>query len=62
MLLTAALALIGLWLMGGLVGRFAAGDLWHVLLLVGLLFLLLAILRARDEALRRTPTAPRDPR
>jgi hypothetical protein len=41
----------GLWLLG-LVGVYRVGDLVHVFLLVGLMLLLLAMLKARDAALR----------
>jgi hypothetical protein len=52
MLFTIAFALLAAWLFG-LLGMYPAGDLFHVLLLVGLLLLLLAFLRARDAANRR---------
>ncbi|MGH9373601.1 MAG: lmo0937 family membrane protein [Vicinamibacterales bacterium] len=39
------------WLLG-VVGLYRVGDLVHVLLLVGLMLLLLAFLRARDVAVR----------
>jgi hypothetical protein len=52
MLFKTALALLVAWVIGVLlVDR--AGDLVHVLLLVGLGLLLLAFLRARDAAIRR---------
>jgi hypothetical protein len=47
-----ALVLLSLWLIG-VTGVFDIGDLVHVLLLVGLMLLLLAFLRARDAAVRR---------
>jgi hypothetical protein len=40
------------WLIG-VIGVYDVGDLVHVLLLVGLMFLLLAFSRARDAAARR---------
>lgn len=52
MLLTIALVLLAAWLLGVL-GVYRAGDLAHVLLLVGLMLLLLAFLRGRDAAARR---------
>jgi hypothetical protein len=53
MLFKTALALLAAWMLG-VVGVYrAGGDLVHVLLLVGLMLLLLAFLRAREEALRR---------
>ena len=51
MLFTVALVLLALWLLG-LVGVYRIGDLFHVFLLIGLMFLLLAFLRAREAALR----------
>ena len=52
MLFKIALVLLAAWLLGVL-GVYRAGDLVHVLLLVGLMLLLLAFLRARDAAVRR---------
>lgn len=52
MLFTIALLLLVVWVLGVL-GVYAAGDLVHVLLLIGLMLLLLAVLRARDAAGRR---------
>jgi hypothetical protein len=52
MLFKTALALLSLWLVG-MVGIYNAGNLIHVLLLVGLMLLLLAFLRARDATARR---------
>jgi hypothetical protein len=53
MLFKVALVLLATWLVGVLfVPR--AGQAVHVLLLVGLTLLLLAVLRAREEAMRRT--------
>ena len=57
MLFTIALALLAVWLLGVL-GLYTIGDLVHVLLLVGLGLLLLAFLRARDEAARRLVGGP----
>ena len=52
MLSTIAFVLLGVWLLG-LGGVYDVGDLFHGLLLVGLMLFLLAFLRARDAALRR---------
>jgi hypothetical protein len=57
MLLTVALLLLAAWLIG-VIGLYRVGDLVHVLLLVGLMFLLLAFLRARDVAVRRGIGSP----
>ena len=51
MLVKTALLLLTAWLLG-VVGVFNAGELVHVLLLVGLLLLLLGFLSARDTAAR----------
>jgi hypothetical protein len=51
MLFKAALVLLAIWLLG-LVGVYRVGDLVDVFLLVGLMLLLLAMLKARDAALR----------
>ena len=51
MLFKIAFVLLVAWLLGVL-GAYP-GDLVHVLLLVGLMLLLLAFLRARDAAVRR---------
>jgi hypothetical protein len=52
MLFKMALVLLVAWLLAVL-GIYPAGDLVHVLLLVGLMLVLLASLRARDAAVRR---------
>ena len=55
MLFKAAFILLAIWLLGRLldmVGVYRVGDLAHVFLLVGLMLLLLAMLKARDAALR----------
>jgi hypothetical protein len=52
MLFKTAFVLLIAWLLGVL-GVYQVGDLVHVLLLVGLMLLLLAFLRARDAAVRR---------
>ena len=60
MLFKAAFALLAIWLTGRLldrVGIYPVGDLVHVFLLVGLMLLLLAMLKAREAALR-PPTPP----
>ena len=49
MLLKAALLLLVAWLVG-VVGVYDVGSLVHVSLLVGLMLLLLALLKARDAA------------
>jgi hypothetical protein len=58
MLAAGGLVSLGAWLLG-LVGVFDAGTLVHAFLLVGLLLLLLAALKARDAeaaaARRRLP-------
>ena len=60
MLFKAAVALLAVWLLGRLLdmtGVYRGGDLVHVFLLVGLMLLLLAMLKARDAAVR-PPTPP----
>ena len=52
MLFTSALIVLVTWLVGVLFFR-SVGDLVHVPLLVGLALLMLAFLRAREEAMRR---------
>lgn len=52
MLFRVAFVLLIAWLLGVL-GLYRVGDLVHVLLLVGLMVLMLAFLRARDAAVRR---------
>jgi hypothetical protein len=59
MLFKIALVLLSLWLID-VVGLPNAGDLVHLLLLVGLMLLLLAFLRARDTAGRRAPGGSAD--
>ena len=49
MLFEAAIVLLAIWLLG-MVGVYRVGDLVHVVLLVGLMLLLLAMLKARDAA------------
>jgi hypothetical protein len=51
MLFTIALVLLGAWAVS-LSGVFPGGDLWHVLLLVGLMLLLIAFMKGREAALR----------
>ena len=51
MLFKAAVVLLAIWLLG-MVGVYRVGDLVHVFLLFGLMLLLLAMLKARDAALR----------
>ena len=55
MLFKAAIVLLAIWLLG-VVGAYRVGDLVHVFLLVGLTLVLLAMLKARDAALR--PPSP----
>jgi hypothetical protein len=52
MLFKISFVLLIAWLLG-VVSGYRAGDLVHVLLLVGLMLLLLAFVRARDAAARR---------
>jgi hypothetical protein len=59
MLFKIALLLLAAWWIG-VVGLYRVGDLVHVLLLVGLMLLLLAVLRARDVAVRRGTSGPSD--
>ena len=59
MLFMTALVLLAVWCVGVL-GVYNVGDLVHVLLLVGLLLLLLAFLRARESAARRAIGGPSD--
>ena len=51
MLFKAAIALLVVWLLG-MFGVYGGGDLVHIFLLVGLMLLLLAVLKARDAAIR----------
>jgi len=57
MLFTIALVLLAGWFLGVL-GGYSAGNSAHVLLLMGLFFLLLGFLKARDAGLRRPPDSP----
>ena len=52
MLFKTAFALLIVWLLG-MFGVYRVGNLAHVFLLVGLMLLLLAVLKAREAALRR---------
>jgi hypothetical protein len=52
MLFKTAFVLLSAWLLG-VIGVYRVGDIVHVLLLVGLMLVLLAFLRARDAAVRR---------
>jgi hypothetical protein len=52
-----AFALLIAWVLG-VVGIYRVGDLVHVLLLVGLMLLLLAFVRAREAAIRRVNDEP----
>lgn len=57
MLFKLAFVLLILWLLG-VVGVYQAGQFVHALLLVGLMLLLMASLKARDAALRRALDDP----
>jgi hypothetical protein len=59
MLFKIALLLLSLWLVG-VIGVYNAGDLVHILLLVAMLLLLLAFVRARDAAARRALSGSTD--
>jgi len=59
MLFKTAFALLILWLLG-MFGVYRVGDLTHVFLLVGLMLLLLAVLKAREAALRRPESRNND--
>jgi hypothetical protein len=52
-LFTIALIVLGAWVVS-LSGVFPGGDLAHVLLLAGLMLLLLAFVKGREAALRRS--------
>ena len=62
MLLKVALLLLLAWLVG-MVGVYEAGTVVHVLLLGGLMFLLLAVIKGRDAAATRAnkPRTPNNP-
>jgi hypothetical protein len=59
MLFKIALTLLVAWLIGVL-GVYSAGQLVHVLLLVGLALLMYAFLRAREAAVRRAMSDSND--
>ena len=60
MLFKTAIALLIVWLLG-MFGLYRVGDLVHMsFLLVGLMLLLLAVLNARDAALRRPESRNND--
>jgi hypothetical protein len=59
MLFKIALTLLVAWLIGVL-GVNRAGQLVHVLLLVGLALLMIAVLRARENAVRRAISDRKD--
>lgn len=61
MLFKMAIALLAMWLLG-VVGLYNIGTLVHALLLVGLMLLLMAVVKTRDAAARRTVEEPVDPR
>jgi hypothetical protein len=52
MLFKIAVALLAAWLLG-VIGLYSIGNVVNVLLLVGLMLLLIAFVRARDAAARR---------
>ena len=52
MLFKVAFVLLLLWLLG-MGGLYRIGDFLHALLLVGLMLLMMAFIKARDAALRR---------
>ena len=51
MLFKMAVTLLVVWLIG-MFGVYGGGDLVHIFLLVGLMLVLLAFLKARDAAIR----------
>jgi hypothetical protein len=57
MLVTFALILLFAWLLG-VAGLYSVGDRVHFMLLVGLLLLLVAFLKARDAAVSRDAGSP----
>ncbi len=59
MLFKTATALLIVWLLS-MFDVYRVGDLGHVLLLVGLMVLLLAVLNARDAAMRRPESRNND--
>ena len=59
MLFKTAIALLIVWLLG-MFGVYGVGDLAHVFLLVGLMLLLLAVLKAQEAALRRPESRNND--
>lgn len=61
MLLKVALLVLAVWL-AGVLGLYTAGDLVHVLLLVGLMMLLLGVLKAREAAVHHSAEARPDKR
>ena len=61
MLFKVAFVLLILWLLG-MAGVYPTDAFVHALLLVGLMLLLMAFLKARDAAMRRAVGDPRDPR
>jgi len=52
MLFKVAFVLLFLWLLG-MTGIYQVGEFVHVLLLVGLMLLMMAFIKAREAALRR---------
>jgi hypothetical protein len=59
MLFKTAIALLIVWLLG-MFGVYRVGSLAHVFLLAGLMVLLLAVLKAREAALRRPESRNND--
>jgi hypothetical protein len=59
MLFKTAITLLVVWFLG-IFGVYCVGDFAHVFLLVGLMLLLLAVLEAREAALRRPESRNND--
>ena len=59
MLIKGSIALLIIWLLG-IFGVYRVGNLVHVFLLIGLMLLLVGVLKARDDALRRTGSGTED--
>jgi hypothetical protein len=59
MLFKTAIALLAIWLLG-MAGVYRGGDLAHVFLLTGLMLLFIAMLKARDAALRTSDPREKD--
>ena len=59
MLIKAAIVPLIIWLLG-MFRVYRVGDLVHVFLLIGLMLLLVGVLNARDAALGRPGSGPKD--